>query len=78
MVDDLADVAFSEERNMNNFENELKELINKYSIENSSDTPDFILAEYVMNCLKMYQWATLARDKFYGNVGFKNNPTKEG
>ena len=36
---------------MNNFENELRSLINKYSLENDLNTPDFILAAFMKNCL---------------------------
>ena len=36
------------------FEDELKSLLNKYSMENASNTPDFILAEYLMRCLDNY------------------------
>lgn len=39
---------------MKTFEKELEILINKYNKENDSNTPDFILAEYLLNCLKNY------------------------
>ncbi len=48
-----------------NFKEELTELINKHSQENGSDTPDFILAEYLCDCLDFYGQATRARDKWY-------------
>ena len=47
------------------FEEELTDLINKYSQENQSDTPDFILANYVKNCLAAFTLAVKARDKWY-------------
>ena len=47
------------------FENELESLINKYSIENGSDTPDFILAEYIMNCLCAFNKAVSDRTRWY-------------
>lgn len=34
---------------------EFAQTINKHSLENGSDTPDFILAEYLMNCLESYK-----------------------
>lgn len=46
------------------FEKELKDLINKYSIENESDTPDFILAQYIINSLMIYRIAIEARDRW--------------
>jgi hypothetical protein len=48
------------------FIEELRVLINKRSIENGSDTPDFILAEYLSDSLSAYQKAVKARDKFFG------------
>jgi hypothetical protein len=39
---------------MSEFEKELAGLINKYSLENGSDTPDFFLAEYLTNCLAVF------------------------
>lgn len=48
------------------FRRELQDLINMHSMENGSDTPDFILAEYLDNCLKAFDTATAAREKWYG------------
>ena len=36
------------------FTAELEELINKYSLEGGSNTPDYILAEYLTMCLKTF------------------------
>ena len=36
------------------FEQELTSLINKYSMENGSNTPDFILANYLQDCLRIF------------------------
>lgn len=33
---------------------DIAELINKASIENDSNTPDYILGEYLVNCLLIY------------------------
>jgi len=52
---------------MSDFERELSELINKHSKENESDTPDFILAEYLNGCLTNFNEATNARRKWYTN-----------
>lgn len=51
---------------MNNFENELRELINRYSKENDSNTPDFILSNYLMKCLNTWNEITNEREKYYG------------
>jgi len=52
---------------MSEFEKELTDLLNRYSIENESDTPDFILAEYLNNCLTTFDAAVNARRKWYGD-----------
>jgi hypothetical protein len=44
------------------FEKELAMLINKYSKENESDTPDFILARYLKCCLANYTETVRARE----------------
>ena len=48
-----------------NFTTELKHLINRYSMENGSDTPDFILANYLRNCLDAFDEALVARHDWY-------------
>jgi hypothetical protein len=48
------------------FRDELEYIINKYSMENGSGTPDFILANFMAQCLIAFDTATLARDKWYG------------
>lgn len=56
---------------MESLEDELKRLLNRHSQENDSNTPDFILAEYLLGCLKVFNTAVRDRDKWYGreNVG---------
>lgn len=48
------------------FGEELKTLINKYSRENNSNTPDFILAEFMCNALNTFETYVKARDNWYG------------
>lgn len=57
---------------MTTFKTELQALINRHSVENASDTPDFILAGFIMDCLHGWETATRARDE-WGRV-----PTTEG
>ena len=40
--------------------------INSVSAENGSNTPDFILAEYMTGCLFSFDRAVNAREKWYG------------
>lgn len=50
---------------MGTFIQELQELINRYSLEGSSNTPDFILAKYLQGCLTVWDTCTCERDKWY-------------
>ena len=49
------------------FEVELRSFLNRHSMENSSNTPDFILAEYLMKCLEAFNETSVAREKWYGH-----------
>ena len=48
------------------FFNELTSLINRYSQENGSDTPDFILSSYLEACLAAFDKGVNRRDVWYG------------
>ena len=52
--------------NSKTFKQELIESINRYSVENDSDTPDFVLAEYIQSCLDAYTKTVGKRDNFFG------------
>lgn len=67
----------SGEKVVSEFEKELRALINKHSMENRSDTPDFILASYVESCLVNFDVAVLRRDQWYGRDPFKDTKTFE-
>ena len=68
---------------MSKFTEELERLINKHSKENDSDTPDFILAKYLVDCLRNLNKATSARENwretcytckvFHGIIGNSSN-----
>ena len=47
------------------FRKELEGLINKHSMENGSNTPDFLLAEFLNSCLAAFDLAVQQRDKWY-------------
>jgi hypothetical protein len=47
---------------MKSLKNEIRNLINKSSRENESDTPDFILAEFLNSCLLAFESAVINRD----------------
>ena len=48
------------------FRKKIEDAINEHSMENGSNTPDFILAEYLHACLLSFDTAITARDKWYG------------
>ena len=50
-----------------NFRKELEHAINRCSQENGSDTPDFILAAYLEDCLNAFDKATRSRSAWYGH-----------
>lgn len=50
------------------FRTELARILNKYSLENGSDTPDFILARYLQNCLNAFDIAVTDRESWYGRT----------
>lgn len=58
------------------FEKELLNLINKYSLESESNTPDFILVQYVMDALVAWNRAIRAREQWYGHDEEYVGPTQ--
>lgn len=55
-----------EEQDYTAFKSDLEQLINRHSLENGSNTPDWILAEYLVTCLKAFNETSRAREKWYG------------
>lgn len=51
--------------NKEEFKKELTSLINKFSLENHSNTPDFLLAGYLFDCLILFGVMSKAREKWY-------------
>ena len=50
----------------NEFRSELKHLLNKHSIEGASNTPDHVLADYLIRCLDNFTETTQNRESWYG------------
>ena len=48
------------------FRSELERLINRESMENGSNTPDFILAKFLRGCLESFDSAVQERETWYG------------
>ena len=55
-----------EDKPISDFEHELMVLINSRCMENESDTPDFLLARFIQECLDSFNAAVKARDKRHG------------
>jgi hypothetical protein len=51
---------------LSEFEQELQELLNRYSKENESQTPDYVLAHYIKYSLKAFNQAVNLREEWYG------------
>ena len=56
--------APSHAQQFENFRQDLRELINKYSRENQSSTPDFVLAQYLTDCLDAFDKAVHQRQEY--------------
>lgn len=46
---------------------EIRAALNRYSAENGSNTPDFILAQYLLGCLAAFDAAVSQRAAWYGS-----------
>lgn len=58
--------ARSPDNKIGDFRKELERLLNCMSMENRSDTPDFILAKYMTDCLEAHDRAVNRREVWYG------------
>ena len=55
-----------DDKKIENFKHDLAKLINLYSLESVSNTPDFIIAEYLTNTLLEFDKLMRSRDNWYG------------
>ena len=53
------------------FRRNLEKLLNRYSKEAGSNTPDFILAGFLIGCLDTYDNAVKQREDWYGRPALK-------
>lgn len=52
--------------NIKNFQKDLEKLINRHSKENGSNTPDWVLASYLVRCLEVFDACIELRERYYG------------
>jgi hypothetical protein len=53
------------------FNNELRSLINRYSKESGSNTPDYLLANYLIGCLDVFDSTVRLRDQANSLIRFE-------
>ena len=53
---------------MPDYVKEIAALLNRHSVENDSNTPDFIMAEFVSKCLDAFNNAVRERERWYGRT----------
>jgi hypothetical protein len=51
-----------------NLRKEIESSINRHSAENGSNTPDFILAQYLVDCIAAFDKAVQHREAWYGRA----------
>jgi hypothetical protein len=66
------------EPRMRSLQDDLAEALNRYSAENGSNTPDFILAQYLTTCLGAFDAAVQERARWYGRMDTPGGYTKLG
>ena len=49
-------------------ERDLAEVLNRHGVENFSNTPDFLLAEYLVDCADAFAVASRRREQWYGKA----------
>lgn len=62
------------EHKLDSFKKELAFLVNKYSLENQTDTPDYVIADYLVRCLRNWNTTYQEREKWYYNLDNSNTP----
>lgn len=50
----------------NLFKEELTDLINKHGVDKATNTPDFIVAKYLLGCLAVFNKTVNKRREWYG------------
>ena len=53
---------------MKDLRTKIAEVINAVSAENGSDTPDWILADYLVDCLNAFDRAVNIRERWYSRI----------
>ena len=59
------DLASNIVRPQLSLEDEIRDVLNRHSAENGSNTPDFILAEFLIGCLSLWDRNVTRRENWY-------------
>jgi len=62
----IAAWVFARSLNMPDLRDDVRDLLNRHSRENASNTPDFILADFLMSCLEAFEFGVQERESWYG------------
>ena len=60
-----------------NLEYQIARTLNAYSKGKESDTPDYILAQYLIRCLEAWRYATIQRDAWFSFKPFGHDKTEK-
>jgi hypothetical protein len=55
------------------FKKDLENLLNKYSIDNDCNTPDFILAEHLVGCIEILKQTNFKNHRWHGNTSLTDS-----
>lgn len=58
------------------FRKDLAKVLNRYSQENGSDTPEWILADYLIGCLNSWKNAARMRDRWWSFTPWGASPSE--
>lgn len=59
---------------MSTLRDDIRAVLNRHSAENGSNTPDYILAEYLTACLIAFDTATRHRELWYDKKEKRGKP----
>lgn len=71
-MEDIIKQNMNKETGTNSLEREIAQVLNIHCQENFSDTPDFILAQYLLRCLDNFNKTITRREYWYGRKLIKD------
>lgn len=66
MADNVIEIDEDGKVHGNDLEHAIASALNRFSAENDSDTPDWILAQYLLGCLAAWNLGVQQRETWYG------------